>query len=228
MNRKEIFVIIVSCAAIVVGFLFALNGRYEKTNQYLWYFDKWRGRIIEVPEPEEDETEHYSEAKESQSRNTSASSKEPRKDSSVVSSDIQHNRKWLYDALTGRGANLGTYEQYEAALSEKSNLDWLYDAAQKTRINVGTREQLYAALAGSVSRENRRKKLYDLLRDNGVDAGDYNEYYKAMDDPARRRKFYDLVTSSGIDLGGWEYFEEAMTHPEQLQPSSPCRPSEEE
>lgn len=57
------------------------------------------------------------------------------------------NRKWLYDALTGRGANLGTYEQYEAALSEKSNLDWLYDAAQKTRINVGTREQLYAALA---------------------------------------------------------------------------------
>lgn len=74
------------------------------------------------------------------------------------------NRKWLYDALTGRGANLGTYEQYEAALSEKSKLDWLYGAAQKTGINVGTREQLYAALA------TKEQPAADPLEDYRKDA----------------------------------------------------------
>lgn len=58
-----------------------------------------------------------------------------------------NNRKELYKVFSERGANLGTYEQFEAALSEKSNLDELYDVAQKMRINVGTREQLYAAMA---------------------------------------------------------------------------------
>lgn len=53
----------------------------------------------------------------------------------------------MYKVFSERGANLGTYEQFEAALSEKSNLDELYDAAQKMRLNVGTREQLYAAMA---------------------------------------------------------------------------------
>ena len=66
--------------------------------------------------------------------------------------------------------------------------------------------------------------MYDLLRDNGVDAGDYNDYYRAMDDASRRQKFYDLVTSSGIDLGGREYFEEAMTHPERPAPQEQPAP----
>ena len=61
--------------------------------------------------------------------------------------------------------------------------------------------------------ENRRKKLYDELRNIGLDPGAYGEYYKAMDDPARRRKFYDSVTSKGVDIGSREYFEEAMTYP---------------
>lgn len=70
----------------------------------------------------------------------------------------------MYKVFSERGANLGTYEQFEAALSEKSNLDELYDVAQKMRINVGTREQLYAAMAP------QEQPAADLLEDYRKDA----------------------------------------------------------
>lgn len=56
------------------------------------------------------------------------------------------NKKWLYDSLVGKGVNVGTYEQFDAALADDNNIDWIYNQATQRGINVGSKEQLAKAM----------------------------------------------------------------------------------
>ena len=56
------------------------------------------------------------------------------------------NRKWLYEQLTGLGYNLGSYEDYDQAMNDRTNQDWAYDAAKSRGINMGDRNSYYQAI----------------------------------------------------------------------------------
>lgn len=47
------------------------------------------------------------------------------------------NRKWLYDKLSEKGVNVGTYDQFDKALEDEANLKWVYDKAGEKGLNVG-------------------------------------------------------------------------------------------
>lgn len=51
--------------------------------------------------------------------------------------DINENRKAIYNALAKKGVNMGTYEQFDRAMSDTGNRKAVYDAARKHGINVG-------------------------------------------------------------------------------------------
>ena len=56
------------------------------------------------------------------------------------------NRKWLYDKLTEKGVNLGSYEQFDNAFSDDKNAQWFYDKAKEKGLNLGTYEQYIGAM----------------------------------------------------------------------------------
>ena len=62
-----------------------------------------------------------------------------------------NNRKWLYDSLTGRGVNLGTYEQFDTAINDDKNLKWTYDTARSNGFDVGDYDSFVGAMRGQTS-----------------------------------------------------------------------------
>lgn len=47
------------------------------------------------------------------------------------------NKQWLYGKLSGGGVNVGSYEQFDKALSDEKNRKWAYDKATSMGLNVG-------------------------------------------------------------------------------------------
>ena len=56
------------------------------------------------------------------------------------------NRKWLYDKLTEKGVNIGTYDQFDKAIDDENNLKWVYDKANSKGLKVGDYNQFSGAL----------------------------------------------------------------------------------
>lgn len=50
------------------------------------------------------------------------------------------NKKWVYDNLSQKGVDLGSYEQFESAISDKNNRRWVYDQAKRKGLNLGNYE----------------------------------------------------------------------------------------
>ena len=57
-----------------------------------------------------------------------------------------NTRKWLYDQLSAKGVNLGSYEQYDKAYENADIVKWFYDTAVKSGLNMGTYEQFTNAV----------------------------------------------------------------------------------
>lgn len=55
-------------------------------------------------------------------------------------------RKWLYDKLSSKGVNLGSYEQYDKAYGNDEYVKWFYDTAVKSGFNMGSYEQFVGAV----------------------------------------------------------------------------------
>ena len=50
-------------------------------------------------------------------------------------------RKWLYDSLTKKGYNLGSYDDYNSNADSDESRQWLYNSAKDAGLEVGTYEQ---------------------------------------------------------------------------------------
>ncbi len=50
---------------------------------------------------------------------------------------INTNRRRLYNDLTKRGDDLGSYEQFDKAMLDGNNRKWVYERAKKHGLNVG-------------------------------------------------------------------------------------------
>lgn len=58
---------------------------------------------------------------------------------------VNDNRKWLYDALTSKGVQMGAYEEFEKNVD--ANKDWLYNTAQKKGIELGDYDSFNKAMS---------------------------------------------------------------------------------
>lgn len=58
---------------------------------------------------------------------------------------VNDNRKWLYDALTSKGIQMGAYEEFEKNVD--ANKDWLYNTAQKKGIELGDYDSFNKAMS---------------------------------------------------------------------------------
>ena len=52
--------------------------------------------------------------------------------------DKNKDRKFLYDALTNKGVNLGSYEEYNRNIDDPDKAKWLYDTLSGQGINLGS------------------------------------------------------------------------------------------
>lgn len=48
---------------------------------------------------------------------------------------MNENRKWLYDALTNKGVQMGAYEEFDKNVD--ANKDWLYNTAKSKGVDIG-------------------------------------------------------------------------------------------
>ena len=63
---------------------------------------------------------------------------------------LNENVQWLYDNLKSKGIDLGTPEEFNAALSsDNETQDWAYQTGKKHGFDLGTQEFLHL---------NRRKR----------------------------------------------------------------------
>ena len=60
-------------------------------------------------------------------------------------------RKWLYDSLTKKGYNLGSYDDYNSNADSDESRQWLYNSAKDAGLEVGTYEQFNNGM-GAVSK----------------------------------------------------------------------------
>lgn len=49
--------------------------------------------------------------------------------------NMNENRKWLYDALTNKGVQMGAYEEFDKNVD--ANKDWLYNTAKSKGVDIG-------------------------------------------------------------------------------------------
>ena len=48
------------------------------------------------------------------------------------------NRKWLYDKLTSKNINLGSFEQFNDNINDNQTREWVYNKATESGLNLGT------------------------------------------------------------------------------------------
>ena len=73
--------------------------------------------------------------------------------------DKNKDRKFLYDALTNKGINLGSYDEYNRNIDDPDKAKWLYDTLSGQGINLGSYEE-YMSHIGHAN-----------VADGGVNAG---------------------------------------------------------
>lgn len=94
-------------------------------------------------------------------------------------------RKWLYDQLSSKGVNLGSYEQYDKAYDNDEYVKWFYDTAVKSGFNMGSYEQFVGAVK---TKEPPVDTSMQIVQEEGVqqDSSD-----KPTD--AKRRAFHNKM-----------------------------------
>ena len=63
------------------------------------------------------------------------------------------DRKYLYDTLSKRGVNLGSYEEYDKNISDPNKAKWLYDKLTSDGINLGTYNEYMRHLGHNISED---------------------------------------------------------------------------
>lgn len=61
--------------------------------------------------------------------------------------NMNENRKWLYDALTNKGVQMGAYEDFDKNVD--ANKDWLYNTAKSKGVNIGDYDAFDKAMSNS-------------------------------------------------------------------------------
>lgn len=59
---------------------------------------------------------------------------------------MEDNKKWLYDALSKKGYDLGNYKDYEVHSSEPESQKWLYDSSVKAGLDVGSFDEFQSGM----------------------------------------------------------------------------------
>ena len=59
---------------------------------------------------------------------------------------MEDNKKWLYDALSKKGYDLGSYKDYEVHSSEPESQKWLYDSSVKAGLDVGSFDEFQSGM----------------------------------------------------------------------------------
>lgn len=60
---------------------------------------------------------------------------------------MNENRKWLYDALTNKGVQMGAYEEFDKNVD--ANKDWLYNTAKSKGVDIGDYDAFDKAMSNS-------------------------------------------------------------------------------
>lgn len=61
--------------------------------------------------------------------------------------NMNENRKWLYDALTNKGVQMGAYEEFDKNVD--ANKDWLYNTAKSKGVDIGDYDAFDKAMSNS-------------------------------------------------------------------------------
>lgn len=78
-------------------------------------------------------------------------------------------RKWLYDSLTKKGYNLGSYDDYNSNADSDESRQWLYNSAKDAGLEVGTYEQFnngMGAVSKPVQEFQPRQEVKDYALNN--------------------------------------------------------------
>lgn len=59
---------------------------------------------------------------------------------------MEDNKKWLYNALSKKGYDLGNYKDYEVHSSEPESQKWLYDSSVKAGLDVGSFDEFQSGM----------------------------------------------------------------------------------
>lgn len=59
---------------------------------------------------------------------------------------MEDSKKWLYDALSKKGYDLGDYKEYETHSSEPESQKWLYDNSVKAGLDVGSFDEFKSGM----------------------------------------------------------------------------------
>ncbi len=59
---------------------------------------------------------------------------------------LTDNQSWLYKEMTGKRVNLGSEDDFAAAMQDEKNRQWVYEQAGQLGLNIGTPEQFALAM----------------------------------------------------------------------------------
>lgn len=83
---------------------------------------------------------------------------------------MEDNKKWLYDALSKQGYDLGDYKDYEAHSSEPESQKWLYDSSVKAGLDVGSFDEFQSGMNFNNTKDGT-DKIPDWWLNRNVDDG---------------------------------------------------------
>ena len=62
-------------------------------------------------------------------------------------------RKWLYDELTSKGYDLGSYDEYDKSFDDDENVKWFFDTAVENGYDMGGYDEFVGAVRPSARKE---------------------------------------------------------------------------
>ena len=112
--------------------------------------------------------------------------------------NMNENRKWLFDALTNKGIQMGSYEEFDK--NADTNKEWLYKTAKDRGVDVGDYDAFDKAMSNSqtpaltvpqpVQQQQRPKSPYveGTGKDTKIFGVPYTEYQQMS--PKEQSKQY--------------------------------------